>query len=86
MSGWPDSNRRPPEPHLATIKGGKPLPPFLDYITIYQLFEMGRSTQKTIGIVLFVAPDRVFYLDVRRKAKVAPVFDSEGNKTSDCYP
>ena len=28
-SGWSDLNRRPPEPHIASRKGGDRLPPFI---------------------------------------------------------
>ncbi len=28
VSGWADLNRRPPEPHIASRKGGGRLPPF----------------------------------------------------------
>ena len=31
-SGRPDLNRRPPEPHVARVKGGGRLPPFFVWI------------------------------------------------------
>ena len=40
-SGWPDLNRRPPEPHIASIKGGGRLPPF--WCELYPLPESKSS-------------------------------------------